>query len=228
MPSPHCYGSLQVCRLRVAQLTSGGAPDPGADNGYVSDALVTVNLGIELDEGDDLTLKNGCGDICQTFKGRDTIKRVNLDMELCQLDAELISLLTGATLFTDGSGDALGFQFPSADDAEPDPVSLEVWSKAWDGAQQAVDGSSNALYWHWVFPSTSWNMGDTTLENDILRVPVTGNGIENDQITSNGPYDDWPSGVISGGGVTTAGGVFLDSTIPDAACGFIEVPAQTS
>lgn len=227
----HCYGSLQVCALRVAALTAGGAPDPGVDNGYVSDAIIQATIGVEVEEGDELILKNGCGALCQTFKDTDRIKRATVDLELCQLDAELIQLLIGGDLFSDtGTGDTIGYQLPFVADAAPNGVCLELWSKAWDGASQATPTflGGNAAYFHWVFPLTKWQMGDMTLENDILTVTTNGFGTENSSMWVGGPYNDWNVDVENAGGITAAFGWFFDDVLPTAECGFVEVPARDS
>lgn len=230
--SANCVGSLQVCRLRVAQLTAGGLPDAGSDTGYVSDAIIQANITVELESGDDFVLKNGCGNLCQTFKDADRVKRVNIDMELCQLDSELVGLLVGADTFTDG-GETIGASLPSSTDTPSYGVALELWTKAWDSNQQAnaslIGGSSNdVLYFRWFFPFVRFQLGAMTLQNDILRIPVAGYGQENDDMPAEGPFQDFPNGVESAGGIVTAGGWFLDDTLPAAQCGYISVPAVSS
>ena len=228
MPNEHCFGSLQVCALRVAKLVTSGAPDPGASNGYISDAIIQAGVSVELEEGDDFTMKNGCGAICQTFKDCDRVSAANISLELCQLDSELISLLLGTSVFDD-SGDTIGTRLPAVEDACPAGTSLEVWSKAWDGTEQAVPTttSPDVAYWHWVFPRVKWSLGDFTLENDFATISAEGIGEENDTLTVDGPYNDWPAAVAAGGGVPTVMGWFLESTLPTAVCGFTTVPATS-
>lgn len=231
--SANCVGSLQVCRLRVAQLTAGGLPDAGVDTGYTSDAIIQANISVELESGDDFVLKNGCGNLCQTFKDADRVKRVNIDMELCQLDSELVGLLVGADTFVDMSNNTLGAALPSSTDTPSNGVALELWTKAWDSNQQAnaslIGGSSNdVLYFRWFFPFVRFQLGAMTLQNDILRIPVAGYGQENDDMPSEGPFQDFPTAVDTAGGITTAGGWFLDDTLPAAQCGYITVPAVSS
>lgn len=235
MAGKHCFGSLQVCRIRTAKLTSAGAPDTGAQKGYVSDAIVDLGIDIEVEAGDDLTLKNGCGTICQSFKTCDSIKGVNLDVTLCQLDSELIAQMAGGSIMRDtggaGSGDVIGYEFPGSTDGCPNGVSFEVWSKAWDGNQQATPdflGGSTVAYFHFVFPRVKWTIASNTLENDIMQVKLTGFADENSHLTVNGPYNDWPSDVAARGGIQKAGGWFLDSTIPAATCGSITVTSAAS
>lgn len=230
--SANCVGSLQICRIRVAKLSPGGVPLTGSGNGYVSDAIIEANVGVELETGDDFVLKNGCGDLCQTFKDCDRVKRVNIDMEFCQLDSELVSLLVDAEPFV-GNGTTIGAALPSSTDACNDGVALELWTKAWDNNQQAnaslIGGStSDVLYFRWFFPYVRFQLGSMSLQNDILRIPVAGYGQENSDMPASGPYDDFPTPVETAGGITTAGGWFLDDDIPAPQCGYISVPSQSS
>jgi len=235
MAEPHCFPTLQLCALRVAKLLATGSPDDGTSNGYVTDALIKADIAVELEEGDDFTLKNGCGGICATFKDCDRVKRVNVDLELCNLDSALLSLLIGGTHFTDlagaGVGNSIGYQLPDFDDPCPAPVSLEMWTKAWDGSVQATPpfaGGATNVYYHFVMPLCRFQLGDMTLENEFAHVPVSGFSQDNSKITSNGPFDDWPNDVRDRGGITTSLGWFMDSVLPTATCGFINVPSLAS
>jgi hypothetical protein len=220
-----CFASLQVCGIRVARLDAAGVGIPGAASGYISDAMISVDVGLEVTTGDDLEVKNGCGSLCAAFKDCDRLKRVTLGMSLCQLDTELIEILTGASTFTD-SGEVIGLQLPSTTADCPVGASFEVWTKAWDGGEQGVATSvGGATYFHFVFPRTKWRVGNFTLENKFLEVKLEGFGEENSQITSNGPYNDWPTGVVNGGGVTHIGGWFYDDAPPTASCGYVTVPS---
>lgn len=234
MSDPSCYGSLQVCALRVALLGPNGVPLAGPENGYVTHSVITVDVGIELSEGDDLEKKNGCGAVCQSFKGCDHIKRANLGVALCELDIQVASLLVGGQLFTKvgspGAGDTIGWELPSVSDACANGVSFEVWTKAWDSSQQATPTAlgNQAAYWHWVFPRAKFSLDDMTMENDFLDFSLTGFGEENANMPPAGPFGDWPASISAGGGIVSVGGLFLDSNLPQASCDFIAVPAQSS
>jgi len=225
----HCLGSLQVCRIRVAKLTAGGTPAAGASNGYISDAIIQATLNTEVEAGDDFVLKNGCGDIAQHFKDCDRVKRVNLDMEFSQLDSELVSLLTGSDTFYDNVEQiTIGGAVLSSTDPCQTGVALELWSKTWASNQQAnaslIGGSSSdVVYWRLVFPYVRFQLGSMTLQNDILRIPVTGYAQENDDMPSDGPYADFPTAVVNAGGITTSMGWFMDDEIPAAQCGYVPV-----
>lgn len=222
------YDSVDLCAVRVTQLTEAGAPITGAAHGYVSQAPITLDIKIVTEAGDDKTQKNGCGSICATLQSPDQIKGLTLDAEFCQLDAYLFEFLTGAQTFSTG-GNAIGQQF-AAVGANPPPICFEGWSKAWTVDHQATDAftSPNATYIHWVFPLTRWVQGDIKLAHDLTIFPASCKGSENTKITANGPYDDWPSAVASAGGVTRVGGWFFDGTLPTQTGAKIAVTSAAS
>lgn len=223
MPSPHCFGSIQACRLRVGRLDAGGAPSPGANNLYVTDALIQIQTTYEIETGEEFTQKNGCGAICQTFKEDDKIKRVTLELQLCQFDYELLEMLLGATLITSDlvtPGGAIGIDLPPSTAGAQNGVSMEAWTKAWDGGEQPVSALGDPLYHHFVWPKTTWVPGQRTLESGILVVPVSGIGTENSTI-GDGPANDFPIWGPEGAEL-----VFLDDTIPDAVCGYQTLAAS--
>jgi hypothetical protein len=226
-----CFTSLQLCALRVAQLTAAGRPVvPGTNRGYVTDAAIKLDVGVELRDGVDLEQQNGCGAVCAAFKQPDRIKRVNLAMDLCQFVAQLIGMLTGGGVISSG-GNAIGYQFPPATGSvEPAPICVEAWSKAWSGVSQAVPAftTPNVAYIHWVFPFVQWTHGQFTLENALMVLPLTGVGQENAQITVNGPFDDWPAAVVAANGIRQVGGWFLDATLPAVACNYINTTSAAS
>lgn len=218
----HCFGSLQVCRLRVARLTAAGFMDPGVDSLYVTDQLIRLRYQLVLKEGANFRQENGCGVNCLTFQGDDEIESVTLGLDLCVLDAELIEMLTGATL-VQVEGQTRGFVIPQPGSGLSQRVSIEAWTKAWDGDEQASPdwAGGNVLHHRFVFPSTSWVLGDGTLENNPLAVPVTGRGRSNSNF-GDGPANDLPMGVYT----SPMGHWIDDEELPDAECGYQELVAS--
>lgn len=228
--NPDCFQPLDLCAIRISRLSSStGSPVPGSGNAVISVAPIKLDVKLDLAQGDDLIQKNGCGSIASAFHDRDRLKSVNLAMDLTQLDANLLELMTGAQVFSSG-GNAIGMQSVAVGVDGPAPVCLEAWSKAWDGGGPAVPTftSPNAAYIHWVFPKTTWHMADFSVQHGFMVVPVAGKGEENAKITANGPFDDWPAGVSGPGGITRCFGWFFDPTLPTATCGYTSVPSAAS
>ncbi len=226
--SNNCFSSLQLAGIRATSINSGGAPVVGTLKAVATTAAIRLQVSTTLEAGSSYSQKKGNGTICTALQNPDTIKSLAFSMDLCQLDFELINLLTGAVLIMD-TLDAIGFEYPASDAAPHDGVCLEAFTSAYDGTAPAVPTftTPDAAYFHWVFPRTKWTLGQITMEDGLMTVPVTGVGTENANITANGPFNDWPAAVATHGGVTSFGGVFFDETLPTMQCGRITVPAQT-
>ena len=206
-----CLASVFACRLRITQLHDDGTLDPGSANQYVTDALVSIGVTPNVRAGDEITLKNGCGDVCVEAVGDDEIARYDLVTNLCQLDAELIYLMSGGYLLTKG-GVTVGYAERRIGDTRP-KVAVEAWSHARTRSQQATHSSgSGLLYWRHVWPYVEWSPGPHTVENGALVVQLNGKAQENPNMGA-GPAGDWPAVI------TSAQAKFLDDAIPAASCG---------
>lgn len=220
-----CTSSVEVCALRVAQLTSAGAPKAG-DYGYYSDSPITIKAGPVNDTVAEKIQRNGCGQIITRVPPITTIKGATFSVDLSRWDRELIWLLTGGTLFTN-SGSHAGIRAPYVADGEALPCCIEWWTKAYSGNAQAVTATStpNGSYHHYVEPLVRCSIAEWTNDEGIAVYTVTGEGTENSSITANGPWNDWPAWIAGDGGFTAAWGEYDDGTLPTAACGLQTVPS---
>ena len=229
--TPTCsVTSLQLCALRAAVLTFDGRPTvPGTNKGYATTSAIKLDVTVTLKTGEDLEQLNARGQVCGVFKQPDTIKRLDVSMDLCQFDAQLVALLTTGGVMSSG-GNAVGFSFPETTGPDPLPVCLEVWSKAWAGTQQASPAFTSPLpaYMRWVFPYVQWTVGGFTVDNSLQVVNLTGVCDKNPLITANGPYDDWPVAVANVGGITSVCGWFLDTTLPAPTCNYLTTTSAAS
>src|ERR1051326_2060952 len=102
MAEQRCGASIQACAERVAVLEQDGVPVPGAGNLYVTDALVKLEATPVYFKGVEIEAPNACGNLCVNFKARDVLKRFDLTLEICTIDAELEHMLMGGETFTSG------------------------------------------------------------------------------------------------------------------------------
>lgn len=218
-----CLGSARVCALRVARLNDGCQIVKGAKNAVSSTAIVRLVASPEYETGDEFIQKNGCGDICLYVKNADKLKRMNLTMELCTRDMELLELLTGGTLYTK-TGQVAGFARRGVGSDDPDPVSLELWTRAIPSGQSGAcaDPNAGASWWRWIYPRATFTLGDVTHENGIGLVSLTGFADPNPYWV-NGPFNDWPAdGYLD---QESPEHFVLDSVGPPLGqCGYIAVP----
>lgn len=218
-----CAGSLQVVRMRVTKLSADGAPTVGAGNEIVTSSLIRLNAEPTITDGDEFEQKNGAGEVCVSYLGDDTLKRLALEMDICTPDPELISMLTGAPLIHNAGGDSVGFQFPEIGaSVQGGFVSIEAWTRAIIDEVQ----DDTYPYFRWVFPKTRWRIGTNELANTILTPKLTGRGYGNDG-WGNGPANDWDN--IAEEDADRVLNVARDTTaLPAAVCGVQAVPADAA
>ena len=217
-----CLGSARVCALRVTRLDDTCRIVQGANNAVVSTAIVRLQSSPEYETGDEFIQKNGCGDIALVVKTGDKLKRMTLQLELCTRDMELIELLTGASLYTIGA-DVSGIARRGVGLSDPDPVSVELWTKAIPTGTGGGCASEAGGWWRWVYPKATFTLGDVTHENGIGLVQLSGFA-EPNPYWGNGPFNDWPADELLQ--EDSPEHFVLDSDgPPTAACGYITVPS---
>ena len=99
---------------------------------YVTRSFIRASFTPEFEEGDEITEKNAYGEVCVTFKSPDTLKRVNLELAVCEPDPMFSRLIGGGDLIFDcGPGadpnDLVGYMSVEVG-KEPNPngVSIEL------------------------------------------------------------------------------------------------------
>ena len=176
--------SIQGVSIRVTRLDAAGnlLNEPG--DSYTTSAFIRVSFTPEYEEGDEITEKNANGVICVVYKSPDTLKRITMELAICEPDPELTQLLSGGLLLRKNLGSyatpnrkSIGWSSPAVgDDPAATGVAIEVWSHA------IKDGKKSATlpYFHWVFPYVKVRQsGDRVIENGLLANTFEGYGLGN-------------------------------------------------
>jgi hypothetical protein len=219
MPNATCAQLLQVYHLRVVALDESGAVAPGADSLY--EHTRPVSLGFTETRPDRVRFEqpDGAGETCGLFQGPPRKpETVELTLDLCKYDAELLEVLLGGTLITNGSYGTVGYQAATDADINVNGVAIEAWSIAWDGNTRKIYLGDPAWYRH-SYPKTTWQLGTITMSNDgFSTIPLTGVGEVNPQYGTGLPADPFPAS----SGQHPYSWV-LDNSIPEGSCGVLEV-----
>jgi hypothetical protein len=176
--------SVQGAALRVTRLLSTGATASGASASYVMNKFVRVSFTPEYEEGDEFTEKTADGSVCVTYKSADTLKRVNLEVAICEPDVEFTELIAGGVLLSSG-GTNVGYASAEiGTDANPYGSALEVWS-------YGVTNGTRSGYFRWLFPYVQLRpTGERVIENGLLANTFEGYGVGNAAF-GDGPQNDW-------------------------------------
>jgi hypothetical protein len=176
--------SIQGVSIRVTRLDAAGNLLTGPADSYTTSAFMRVSFTPEYEEGDEITEKGANGVVCVSYKAPDTLKRITMELAICEPDPELTALLSGGLLLrknigslTDPNNQSIGWAAPGVgDDPAGNGVAVEAWSHAVSG------GKRNGVlpYFHWVFPYAKFRQsGDRVIENGLLANTFEGYGLGN-------------------------------------------------
>ena len=170
--------SVQGVAIRVTKLNNTGGLV--AAESYTSKSFIRVSFTPEYEEGDEITEKNADGTVCVTFKAPDTLKRVTMEVAVCDPDPILSQMLSGGVVLAGGTApntEPLGWASAQVgEDPSGDGVAVEVWSRAIVAGKPANPNP----YFHWVFPYVKTRLsGDRVIENGLLANTNEGFGVGN-------------------------------------------------
>jgi len=195
MATQEYAASIQGVSIRVTRLDASGNLLNGAGDSYTTSGFLRLSFTPEYEEGDEMTEKSADGTVCVTYKAPDTLKRITMELAICEPDPELTQLLSGGLLLRKNYGTyaspdrkSIGWASPaSGDDPAGNGVAIETWSFA------IIDGKKAASrpYFHWVFPYARLRQsGDRVIENGMLATTFEGYGLGNSSF-SDGLDERW-------------------------------------
>jgi hypothetical protein len=170
--------------IRVTRLDASGnlLTEPG--DSYTTSAFLRASFTPEYEEGDEIVEKSADGTVCVSYKAPDTLKRITMELAMCEPDPELTALLSGGLLlrknfgtFASPDNESIGWAAPAVgDDPAGNGVAIEVWSFAVKDGKRATTNP----YFYWVFPYAKLRQsGDRVIENGMLATTFEGYGLGN-------------------------------------------------
>lgn len=199
MASPQSFPLLRGRTLRATKLNGCGVPVTGADSVATTDGYVSVALTAEINEPEEIEVKNANGQVCVRDPGCAEFKGYNVEIAFCNVDPCLYSMLTGQDTLNDGAGEAIGFRMNSKKKACDSAFALEVWSGVPGVACQGQTAESGS-FGYVVLPFVrSGVIGDFTIENAAVTFTMTGAVTLDGNTWEDGPYDVWSDGVLPAG-----------------------------
>lgn len=187
--------SIQGVSIRVTRLDAAGIPMNGPGDSYTTSAFMRVSFTPEYEEGDEITEKSANGTVCVVYKSPDTLKRITMELAICEPDPELTNLISGGLLLRKNTGTfaapdrkSIGWAAPAVgDDPAGNGVSIETWSLAIKDGKKAA----KLPFFHWIFPYVKLRQsGDRVIENGLLANTFEGYGLGNIEFAS-GQDERW-------------------------------------
>lgn len=81
--------SIAGAAIRVTRLKADGTLATGESASYIMESFISVSFTPEYEEGDEFVQKDANGRVCVTYKAPDTLKRVTLEVAICNPDSTL-------------------------------------------------------------------------------------------------------------------------------------------
>jgi hypothetical protein len=105
MPAYDGSGTLFARGCRFTKLDASGAPLVGANNCYVTDALVTLDVGLTFTANKAVEQLNGKGQVCVSYQAPDTLVSGSIaKMSVCTPDPNIMAFLIGGAVVIGGVG----------------------------------------------------------------------------------------------------------------------------
>lgn len=182
-------------RLRATRVDRCGMPLAGPSATLTTKGFVSVTYTQEMKDADDLEQQNADGENCVTDRTPPQIKWANVEAVLCDVDSELLNMLTGLPMVLDYAGKPNGFRINDSVQVDQG-VALELWSgTAGDDCDEPEDDSileaetSLLEYGYWLAPSVVEGViGDIEIGASVSTFTITGRAVSAPR-WGRGPYD---------------------------------------
>lgn len=180
------FTAVRGPRMRVTRMDECGAVVTGTCSQVVTDGFVTVNYSANIEEAEEILLKNAGGEICALDTTCPELKWYDLEMEFCSVDPDLFEIMTGQTIVEDFDMESVGVEVGTSINCDAG-FALEVWAYLTDEA--CVGGQSSRSYGYFLIPWViNGILGDFTVENDAITFSVSGRS-KNNHAWGQGPFD---------------------------------------
>lgn len=114
MATQNYAASVQGAAIRVTRLNADGTLATGELDSYTTSAFLRMSFTPEYEDGEEITEKAADGTVCVSYKAPDRLKRVTMELAICEPDPELTALLAGGILLTRNESTASALPIDSA------------------------------------------------------------------------------------------------------------------
>lgn len=203
-------------RLRATKVDRCGLPLAGEGSSLVTSGFVSVTYTPNMEEGEDLTQKNADGKNCVVDRTEPDMKWVDVSAVLCEVDVELLAMMTNLPQVLDYADRPTGFRMSKNVDLATG-VALEVWSgTAGDECDTPLDDSILDLdeplanYGYWLAPAiVEGTIGEIEIAASVATFTLTGRAVSGPR-WGRGPYE-----VVATDAQNTAGRLLTPLTKDD-------------
>lgn len=185
-----CLSLVKGRRIRVTRLDGCGRPVYGDDSQVVSKGFISVGFTANTTESDEISQTNAAGEVCIYEASVTSLVGYGVELTFCNVDPELLSLLTGQNVVLDSDGETvIGFDVDTKIGLENSNFALELWAGSPAGDACATEGSQGS-FGYLLLPFLNGGiLGDFTVENAAVTFTVTGANTKEGNAWGTGPYN---------------------------------------
>lgn len=190
-----CAAPIQGTLMRIIRLDACGAPVTGDGSMIVTEGFVQVEVTQQYQDGTEYVLRNAKGELCVNDVGPDQFQRADLSIQFCEVDPDIVGLITGTSIVTTGAP-ATGTGFWVQEGEVTSRFSLEVWQNV--AGQACAEGQTTPQSVYWAFPNVgAGRFNDFTISDSVLEWSLSGRTKGANSVWGSGPGDapDWISAV---------------------------------
>lgn len=190
MPS-YCFKPFKVPRVRVTLLDACGTPVTGDGSAEVTtDGIITIEQTANLQDIDDFYEKNGDGDFCLEEVDPEILKWYDYTLTFCNVDPQLVYLLTKQGILLDDSPTPVAIGNRSA---QGDIALVNFGFEWWTRLANQTDCTSGLKFGYGLTPwMVQGKMSDVTYQNGTANFVVTARS-HRDSPWGVGPYNVYKS-----------------------------------
>jgi hypothetical protein len=184
-----CMKPIGGTRLRATKVDACGVPITGVGScTIVTKGFVSVERTAQFMDPDEFTVKNAAGELCINERTHPLFQWYNLTVNFCEVDPELINMMTGSPLVLDDTAvtpRAVGWRTRENANINAN-WALELWTRM--AGASCVGGAVQYGYYAMPFV-VEGVVGDVTVENGPVSFSVTQARSKSAEGWGVGPYD---------------------------------------
>lgn len=186
-----CLSLVKGRRIRVTKLDGCGRPVFGECSQAVSKGFISVAFTANTLDTDEINVTNAAGERCVYEPAETSLTGYTLEIQFCEVDPELFSLVTGQPVTFDAGGTNVnGFDIDTQTSLTAGGFALELWAGAANTDACATEGAQGAFGYLLIPFLKGGIVGDFTVENGAVTFTLTGASTRDGNSWGFGPYND--------------------------------------
>lgn len=165
------WSSVRGRMARVTRLDGCCRPPaPAAPcSVVVTKGIITVQYSPEVDEGEEVAVRDMTGDLCATDEPCPVLKWINVQITFCKVNPDLFGFMTDYPIVLDYKGDSVGNRVTGKISCDTS-FSLEMWTKI---PQAQCAPGEGQQFGYFITPCVSAGViGEFTIQNGELTMQI--------------------------------------------------------